>query len=100
MAYDLDASAVLLGGNGWVPSDACFVFYNNLVGPDGSVQHACDNLTGDDEVIEVAEDASSETPMIFGELYRRGAEWTFRAVGQGYTSGLHRIALNLGVNVG
>ena len=155
-AYDLDASAVMVGASGKVPTDAYFVFYNNLTSPDGSVEHTGDNLTGvgegDDESIRVdlaavppeierivfpvsiheaverrqnfgqvrnayirvldatterevtrfdlAEDASSETAMIFGELYRRGTEWKFRAVGQGYTSGLRGIALDFGVNVG
>ncbi|OEU88080.1 chemical-damaging agent resistance protein C [Streptomyces abyssalis] len=48
---------------------------------------------------DLSEDASSETAMIFGELYRRGSEWKFRAVGQGYASGLRGIALDFGVNV-
>ena len=48
---------------------------------------------------DLTEDASTETAMIFGELYRRGAEWKFRAVGQGYASGLRGIALDYGVNV-
>ena len=49
---------------------------------------------------DLAEDASSETAMIFGELYRHRGEWKFRAVGQGYASGLRGIALDFGVNVG
>ncbi|MEW2352843.1 MULTISPECIES: TerD family protein [Thermomonosporaceae] len=49
---------------------------------------------------DLTEDASTETAMVFGELYRRGAEWKFRAVGQGYASGLHGIATDFGVNVG
>ncbi|WP_181768314.1 TerD family protein [Streptomyces albidus (ex Kaewkla and Franco 2022)] len=48
---------------------------------------------------DLTEDASSETAMIFGELYRHGGEWKFRAVGQGYASGLRGIALDFGVNV-
>ena len=48
---------------------------------------------------DLTEDASSETAMIFGELYRRDGEWKFRAVGQGYASGLRGIALDFGVNV-
>ena len=154
--YDLDASAVLVGKNGRVPNDQCFVFYNNLLSPDGSVEHTGDNLTGegdgDDESIKVdleavpagidrivfpvsihdadlrrqnfgqvrnayirvvdartdreitrfdlGEDASGETAMIFGELYRYGPEWKFRAVGQGYATGLRGIATDFGVNVG
>jgi len=153
--YDLDASALLCTEAGKVVSDAHFVFYDNLTSPDGSVQHTCDNLTGegegDDESIDVtlsgvpaeiakivfpvsihdaesrgqsfgqvrnafirvvnqadgaelarydlSEDASAETAMVFGELYRHGAEWKFRAVGQGYASGLAGIASDYGVGV-
>jgi len=48
---------------------------------------------------DLTEDASTETAMIFGELYRSGQEWKFRAVGQGYASGLRGIAQDFGVNV-
>ncbi len=48
---------------------------------------------------DLTEDASTETAMIFGELYRYNNEWKFRAVGQGYASGLRGIALDFGVNV-
>jgi tellurium resistance protein TerD len=48
---------------------------------------------------DLTEDASTETAMIFGELYRYNGEWKFRAVGQGYASGLRGIALDFGVNV-
>ncbi|WP_109508441.1 TerD family protein [Nocardioides speluncae] len=46
---------------------------------------------------DLTEDASMETAMVFGELYRNGAEWKFRAVGQGYASGLEGIARDFGV---
>jgi tellurium resistance protein TerD len=49
---------------------------------------------------DLSEDASTETAMIFGEIYRNNAEWKFRAVGQGYSSGLAGIARDFGVNVG
>ncbi|SEO41563.1 TerD family protein [Trujillonella endophytica] len=49
---------------------------------------------------DLSEDASTETAMIFGELYRNAGEWKFRAVGQGYASGLGGIAKDFGVNVG
>jgi tellurium resistance protein TerD len=49
---------------------------------------------------DLSEDASTETAMIFGELYRNGNEWKFRAVGQGYSTGLRGIAQDFGVNVG
>ncbi|MCW2538960.1 MAG: tellurium resistance protein [Frankiales bacterium] len=153
--FDLDASAIMLKPDGKVLSDTHFVFFNNKVSPDGSVEHTGDNLTGegegDDESIKVnlaavpaeidkivfpvsiydaearaqgfgqvrnafirivnqaggtelarydlTEDASTETAMVFGELYRNGAEWKFRAVGQGYASGLAGIARDYGVNI-
>jgi tellurium resistance protein TerD len=153
--FDLDASALAVNQGGKIVSDGHFVFYNNLVSPDGAIQHTGDNLTGqgegDDEQIQInlvglpgevdkivfavsihqadqrgqnfgqvrnafirvlnqaggaeiarydlTEDASTETAMVFGEIYRHGAEWKFRAVGQGYASGLAGIAQDFGVNV-
>jgi tellurium resistance protein TerD len=60
------------------------------------------NATGEAEItrFDLTEDASTETAMLFGELYRRGSEWKFRAIGQGYASGLAGIARDFGVNVG
>ncbi len=154
--FDLDASALMLGEDGKVLSDAHFIFYNNLVSPDGSVEHTGDNRDGqgdgDDEVVKVdlqrvppqcarivfpvsihdarargqnfgqvsnafirvvdqadgreitrfdlVEDASTETAMIFGQLYRHSGQWKFRAVGQGYAEGLLGLVRDLGVNVG
>jgi tellurium resistance protein TerD len=49
---------------------------------------------------DLSEDASSETAMIFGELYRHSGDWKFRAVGQGYSSGLAGIARDYGVTIG
>lgn len=48
---------------------------------------------------DLSEDASTETAMIFGELYRSGAEWKFKAVGQGFQGGLGPLAQNFGVSV-
>lgn len=45
------------------------------------------------------DDASTETAMIFGELYRRNEQWKFRAVGQGYASGLAGLATDYGITV-
>ncbi|MET9961490.1 TerD family protein [Streptomyces sp. NPDC006326] len=45
------------------------------------------------------EDAGVETAFIFGELYRRGEEWKFRAVGQGYETGLAGLATDFGIVV-
>lgn len=48
---------------------------------------------------DLSEDGSTETSLIFGELYRAGSEWKFRAVGQGFKGGLGPLAQNFGVNV-
>ncbi|AZH82405.1 TerD family protein [Plantibacter sp. VKM Ac-2885] len=154
-AFDLDASALLVGANGKVRSSADFIFYNQPASADGSVKHLGDNRTGDgegdDEQISVdlnavgadverviiavsidkaderrqnfgqvrgaycrivdqdgteivrfdlSEDAAPETAMLFSELYRNGSEWKFKAVGQGYTTGLAGIAGDFGVPLG
>jgi tellurium resistance protein TerD len=70
----------------------------------GQVTNAFIRVVNRDDGQEIArydlsEDASGETAMIFGEVYRRDGEWKFRAVGQGYASGLHGIAVEFGVNV-
>ena len=59
------------------------------------------NQTGGTEIAryDLTEDASTETAMVFGELHRNGADWKFRAVGQGYASGLSGIARDYGVTV-
>ncbi|MEU4651755.1 TerD family protein [Nocardia fluminea] len=153
--FDLDASAIALGADKKVVSSGHFVYFNNLKSPEGAIEHAGDNTTGegdgDDEAINIdlaatpatidsivfpvsiydganrsqsfgqvrnayirvvdrsngeelarydlSEDASTETAMVFGELYRNGAEWKFRAIGQGYASGLAGIARDFGVNL-
>jgi len=153
--FDLDASALLVGAEGKVRSDADFIFFNQPKSSCGSVEHLGDNRTGvgdgDDEVIRVrlgdvpadvdrvvffasiydgqtrsqsfgmvrgayirvtdeassveigrydlTEDASTETAMAFGEMYRNGSDWKFRAVGQGYAAGLAGVASDYGVNV-
>lgn len=48
---------------------------------------------------DLSEDASTEAAMIFGELYRNESEWKFRAIGQGYSSGLVGIATDYGVRL-
>jgi len=47
---------------------------------------------------DLSEDMSVETAMLFGELYRHGSDWKFRAVGQGFKGGLGAMAINYGVN--
>jgi len=71
----------------------------------GMVQNAFIRIVNDATGREITrydltEDASIETAMIFGEVYRHGADWKFRAVGQGYQGGLGPLARNFGVNVG
>ncbi|MEO6502081.1 MAG: TerD family protein [Jatrophihabitantaceae bacterium] len=71
----------------------------------GQVRNAFIRVVNQADGVELArydlsEDASGETAMIFGELYRRAGDWKFRAVGQGYSSGLAGIAGDYGVNVG
>ncbi|MFF0286206.1 TerD family protein [Streptomyces sp. NPDC005262] len=44
-------------------------------------------------------DAGVESAFLFGELYRRGGEWKFRAVGQGYETGLAGLATDFGIDV-
>lgn len=154
-AFDLDASALLLGADGKVVSDKHFVFYGATSSPEGSVKHNGDNLTGDgdgdDETIvvtlagvpaeveriafvvsiydadarsqtfgqvrnayiriadgdtdveeiryDLSEDYSTETAIIFAELYRNNGEWKFKAIGQGFATGLAGVASDFGVNL-
>ena len=69
----------------------------------GQVQHAfirCLNAEGEREIarFDLSEESSTETAMVFGEVYRTGAEWKFRAVGQGFKGGLGPLARSFGVN--
>lgn len=69
----------------------------------GQVTNAFMRLVNEDTNVEVArydlsEDASSETAMIFGELYRHNGDWKFRAVGQGYAGGLGAMCAQYGIN--
>lgn len=48
---------------------------------------------------DLSEDASTNTAIIFGEVYRSNNEWKFRAVGQGFDGGLGPLAKNFGVNI-
>ncbi len=69
----------------------------------GQVGGAFIRLVNDATGVEVArydlsEDASTETAMIFGELYRHNNEWKFRAVGQGYAGGLKAMCDQYGIS--
>ena len=61
----------------------------------------CINAANNSEIAryDLSEDSSTEAAMIFGEVYRNGADWKFRAIGQGFNGGLGPLARNYGVNV-
>jgi tellurium resistance protein TerD len=70
----------------------------------GQVSNAFIRVVNKDSGVEIArydlsEDASVETAMIFGEIYRHNGEWKFKAIGQGYAGGLAPLARQFGVNV-
>ena len=70
----------------------------------GQVNHAYIRVVNEEGGQELArydlsEDASIETAMIFGEIYRVGADWKFKAVGQGFAGGLGPLASSFGVSV-
>lgn len=50
-------------------------------------------------VFDVRAETGEETAIICGELYRRGDGWKFRAVGQGYPTGLVGLATAFGISV-
>jgi tellurium resistance protein TerD len=70
----------------------------------GQVSNAFIRVVNKDSSNEVArfdlsEDASIETAMVFGEIYKHGDEWKFKAVGQGYSGGLAALARQYGINI-
>ena len=70
----------------------------------GQVNHAFIRVVNEESGLEIArydlsEDASIETAMIFGEIYRVGTDWKFKAVGQGFAGGLGPLASSFGVSV-
>ena len=70
----------------------------------GQVADAFIRVVNDNGATEIArfdlsEDGSTETAMIFGEIYRHNGEWKFRAVGQGFSGGLGPLAASYGVAV-
>ncbi|MGR3938164.1 TerD family protein [Streptomyces sp. BRA346] len=148
---DVDASALLLGGDDRVRSDEDFVFYNQPRHPSGLVRHlpkkrAPEGLTDTIEadltglesevhrvvlaasadggtfgqvrdlslllydaspsaseeplaIFAVLPETGKEAALICGELYRRGDSWKFRALGQGYETGLVGLATEYGISV-
>lgn len=70
----------------------------------GQVANAFIRIVNDETQVEVvrfdlSEDHSTETAMIFGELYRHNGEWKFKAVGQGYNGGLSAMCAQYGLNI-
>ena len=70
----------------------------------GQVQNAFIRVINNQTNVEIVrfdlnEDYSTETAMIFGELYRHNGEWKFRAVGQGYNGGLRAMCGQYGISI-
>jgi tellurium resistance protein TerD len=70
----------------------------------GQVGNAFIRVINEETQVEVvrydlSEDYSTETAMIFGEVYRHNGEWKFKAVGQGYAGGLGAMCKQFGVNI-
>ncbi len=59
------------------------------------------NMENDVEIarFDLSEDYSTETAMVFGEIYSHNGEWKFKAVGQGYTGGLKTMCSQFGIVV-
>jgi tellurium resistance protein TerD len=66
----------------------------------GKAYIRCLDANGDKEIAryDLSEDSSTETAMIFGEIYRAGSEWKFKAVGQGFAGGLAPLARSFGIS--
>ncbi|MER8015044.1 TerD family protein [Streptomyces griseoluteus] len=58
-----------------------------------------DPATGDTVARFDSTGATVETAFVLGEFYRRQGAWKFRAVGQGYDSGLEGLATDFGITV-
>jgi tellurium resistance protein TerD len=70
----------------------------------GQVNNAYMRIVDMDSDAEIArfdltEDYSTETAMIFGEVYRHNGDWKFKAVGQGFAGGLEAMCGQFGVDV-
>jgi tellurium resistance protein TerD len=70
----------------------------------GQVSNAFIRVINEETQVEVvrydlSEDYSTETAMIFGEVYRHNGEWKFKAVGQGYAGGILAMCNQFGVSV-
>ncbi len=71
----------------------------------GQITNAFVRIVNDADNTELArfdlsEDASTNTAMIFAEIYNHNGEWKMNAVGQGYDGGLAALCGNFGIQVG
>lgn len=73
---------------------------NQNFGMVGKAFIRCLNADGEKEIAryDLSEDGSTETAMVFGEVYRNNGEWKFKAIGQGFKGGLGPLARSYGVN--
>ena len=60
----------------------------------------CLDANGDKQIAryDLSEDGSTETAMVFGEIYRHSGEWKFKAIGQGFAGGLGPLARSFGIS--
>ncbi|MFB7540276.1 TerD family protein [Streptomyces zaomyceticus] len=58
-----------------------------------------DASTGERLALYEIDDATSETALVLGEYYRRDGGWKFRAVGEGYDTGLGALAEDFGISL-
>ncbi|MER7306649.1 TerD family protein [Streptomyces griseoluteus] len=65
----------------------------------GLAVQVLDPATGDTAARFDSTGATVETAFVLGEFYRRQGAWKFRAVGQGYDSGLEGLATDFGITV-
>ncbi|MGW2301712.1 TerD family protein [Streptomyces sp. NPDC001809] len=77
------------GGTFRSVSDLRILLYDATAGPDAEAL----------ALFSVTAETGEETAVICGELYRRGEGWKFRAVGQGYPTGLVGLATDFGISV-
>ncbi|WP_406057963.1 TerD family protein [Streptomyces sp. NBC_01077] len=77
------------GGTFRSVSDLRILLYDATAGPDAEAL----------ALFSVTAETGEETAVICGELYRRGDGWKFRAVGQGYPTGLIGLATDFGISV-
>ncbi len=59
-----------------------------------------DNLTGTELLrFDLGEDYSTETAIVFAEIYRYNGDWKFSAVGSGFNGGLEALCRQYGLSV-